>query len=542
MAMGLPYGLQAMLKEGHKHFAGVDEAVLRNIEACKNMAQITRTSLGPNGMNKMVINHLERLFVTSDASTIVSELEVNHPAAKLLVFAAKAQEQEIGDGTNLVISFGGELLNNAEGLLRDGLHTAEIADGYAKAAAKALEILDTLVVDGSKEVDVRNKDLVAQRLKGAICSKIHGYEEVIANLVAEACIDVLPQNPVNFNVDNVRVVKIPGSGLTDSSVVKGMVLRRDTDGSIKHIENAKVACYAQGVDTASTDTKGTVLIKTAKELEGYAQGEEDKLEEYIKAISDAGVKVVVSGSAIGEMAAHFLEKYGMVQLRIPSKFELMRFCKATGTVARATFGAPQPDEIGFAKWLSVQEIGGSMCTVLRQDAALGKISTIVLRGSTEGFLDDVERAVNDGVNAFKALTRDGRCVAAGGATEIELARQLSEWGKKQTGLEQYAINKFAESFEVVPRTLAENSGLNAADAVSALYAAHAQGQTSKGVDIETGQPKDLSKEGIVDLYSTKWWAIKLAADAATTVMRVDQIIMSKQAGGPKPRGPGGDDD
>ncbi|KAJ9525934.1 hypothetical protein QJQ45_009408 [Haematococcus lacustris] len=536
-----------MLKDGHKHFAGLDEAVMRNIEACKNLAQITRTSLGPNGMNKMVINHLERLFVTSDASTIVSEMEVNHPAARLLVLAAMAQEQEIGDGTNLVLTFGGELLSNAEALLRDGLVTAEIADGYSRAGAKALEILETLVVEGSKEaVDVRDKDLVARRLKGAIASKISGYEDMLAQLVAEACIDVLPKNPVNFNVDNVRVV------------VKGMVLRRDAEGTVKHMENAKVAVYSQGIDTSSTDTKGTVLIKTAAELENYAKSEESKLEEYIKAIADTGVKagatakahvassssssisesrlqgllrgVVASGSAIGEMAMHFLEKYGLMVLRVPSKFELLRFCKSTGATARASFGAPSPDELGFVKYLSVQE------------ASLGAISTIVLRGSTEGFLDDVERALNDGVNAFKALTRDGRCVAAGGATELELARQIGDWGKKLTGLEQYAVKAFAESFEVVPRTLAENSGLNATDVLSALYAAHAQGQINTGVDINGGPPKDLSQEGVVDLYATKWWALKLATDAAATVLRVDQIIMAKQAGGPKPRGMGGDDD
>ncbi|GFH13367.1 chaperonin complex component [Haematococcus lacustris] len=242
------------------------------------------------------------------------------------------------------------------------------------------------------------------------------------------------------------------------------------------------------------------------------------------------------------MAMHFLEKYGLMVLRVPSKFELLRFCKSTGATARASFGAPSPDELGFVKYLSVQEIGGANCCVLRQEASLGAISTIVLRGSTEGFLDDVERALNDGVNAFKALTRDGRCVAAGGATELELARQIGDWGKKLTGLEQYAVKAFAESFEVVPRTLAENSGLNATDVLSALYAAHAQGQINTGVDINGGPPKDLSQEGVVDLYATKWWALKLATDAAATVLRVDQIIMAKQAGGPKPRGMGGDDD
>uniref|UniRef100_A0A7S0S258 CCT-theta n=1 Tax=Chlamydomonas leiostraca TaxID=1034604 RepID=A0A7S0S258_9CHLO len=540
--MGLPYGLQAMLKEGHKHFAGVDEAVVRNIEACKNLAQIVRTSLGPNGMNKMVINHLERLFVTSDASTIVTELEVNHPAAKLLVHAAKAQEAEIGDGTNLVLTLGGELMANAEGLLRDGLHTAEIADGYAKAAAKALEVLESLVLDGTKEIDIRNRELVAARIKGAISSKINGYEDMLAKLVADACIEVMPKNPVNFNVDNVRVVKIPGGGLPDSSVIKGMVLRRDTEGTVKSAADAKVAVYSQGVDTSSTDTKGTVLIRNAEELENYSKTEESKLEEYIKAIADAGVKVVVSGSAIGEMAMHFIEKYGMMALRIPSKFELLRLCKATGATARSTFGAPSPEELGFAKHIGTQEIGGAICVVLQQDASLGAISTVVLRGSTEGFLDDVERAVNDGVNAVKSLGRDARVVPGGGAAELEMSRQLGEWGKKLTGLEQYAIKKFAEAFEVVPRTLAENSGLNATDVVSALVAAHAQGQAKVGVDIETGVPRDLAQDNITDLFSTKWWAVKLAADAAVTVLRVDQIIMSKQAGGPKPRGPGGDDD
>ncbi|KAF5829991.1 chaperonin complex component [Dunaliella salina] len=540
--MGLPYGLQSMLKEGHKHFAGVEEAVLRNIEACKNMAQITRTSLGPNGMNKMVINHLERLFVTSDASTIVTELEINHPAARLLVHGAKAQEQEIGDGTNLVLALGGELLGGAEGLLRDGLVTAEVTDGYYKASAKALEILESLILPNSNDMDIRNQQEVAERLQGTISSRVSGYEGILSKLVAEACVGVLPKNPYNFNVDNVRVVKIPGGGLADSRVVKGMVFRRDAEGTIKHVENAKVAVFAQGVDTATTDTKGTVLIKTAEELENYSKSEESKLEEYIKNIANTGVKLVVSGTNIGEMAMHFLEKYEIMVLRLSSKFELLRLCKATGAAARSTFGTPSPDEIGFVKQLTVQELGGANCCVLLQEAALGSISTICLRGSTEGQLDDVERAINNAVNAFKALTRDARCLAAGGAAEMEIARQLQEWSKSQTGLEQYAINKFAEAFEVVPRTLAENSGLNATDVVSALYAAHAQGQALAGVDVDGGPPKDLSKESILDVYMTKWWAIRLATDAACTVLKVDQIIMSKQAGGPKPRGPGGDED
>jgi len=542
MAMGMPYGLQSMLKEGHKHFSGVEEAVLKNIEACKGLSQITRTSLGPNGMNKMVINHLEKLFVTSDASTIVTELEVYHPAAKLIVMAAKGQASEVGDGTNLVITFAGELLTHAEGLLRDGLHTAEIADGYQKACDKALEVLETLILPGTEELNVRDAAAVAKRLRGSVSSKQLGYEDLLCPLIAEACIDVVPKNPHNFNVDNVRIVKIMGGGVGDSSVLKGMVLKRDAEGAVKAVQDAKVVVYAQGVDTSGTETKGTVLIKSAEELENYSRSEETKLEEYVKGIAASGAKVVVSGGAIGEMAMHFLEKYNLMAVRVPSKFDLRRFCKATGAVALIKFVAPQADELGFAKSIEVQEIGGTNCLVLQQDAALGSISTVVLRGSTEGFLDDVERAVDDGINAYKALCRDARMVAAGGASEIEVARRVSDFGKKQTGLDQYAIAKFAESLEVVPRTISENSGLQASDVVSSLYAAHAAGQVNAGVNIEDGQPTDLAKEGIMDLFATKWWAIKLATDAVVTVLKVDQIIMAKQAGGPKPRGPGGDED
>lgn len=540
--MGMPYGLQAMLKEGHKHLSGLEEAVLKNIQACKELAQITRTSMGPNGMNKMVINHLEKLFVTSDASTITAELEVQHPAAKLLVMAAQAQQQEIGDGTNMVLSFAGELLANAESLLRDGLHPTEIADGYAKAGARALEILDTLVVPGTETIDVRDKAVVAERIKGSVSSKQYGYEDLLAPLIAEACIDVVPKNPNNFNVDNVRVVKINGGGVHDSHVVKGMVLKRNAEGSVQRVADAKVAVYAQGVDTTSTETKGTVLIRSAEELENYSKSEEARIEEVIKSIADTGARVVVGHAAFGEMALHFIEKHGMMAVRIPSKFELRRFCRATGAVSLVKLQAPAADELGFARSLAVQEIGGTKCLVLQQDSSQGQISTVVLRGSTDQMLDDIERAVDDGVNSYKLLCRDARAVPAGGASEVEIARQLQALGRKETGLDQYAIVKYAEALEVVPRTIAENSGLNATDAVAALYQAHASGQAAAGLDVETGSAKDLGAEGVYDLYSTKWWALKLATEAAVTVLRIDQIIMAKMAGGPKPRAGGMDDE
>ncbi|GER39950.1 thermosome subunit 1 [Striga asiatica] len=569
-----PYGIQSMLKEGHRHLSGLDEAVLKNIDACKQLSTITRTSLGPNGMNKMVINHLDKLFVTNDAATIVNELEVQHPAAKLLVLAGKAQQEEIGDGANLTVSFAGELLQNAEELIRMGLHPKQYSRVHDLFLAdfllttimswQTIRVLEELVEEGSESMNVRDKDEVISRMKSSVASKQFGQEDKLCPLIAEACIQVCPKNPANFNVDNVRVAKLLGGGLHDSKVVRGMVLKSDAVGTIKRIENAKVAVFAGGVDTTATETKGTVLIHSAEQLENYAKTEEAKVEELIKAVADSGAKIIVSGAAVGEMALHFCERYKLMVLKISSKFELRRFCRTTGAVGLVSLrdrlglkslklSQPHPDDLGYVDSVSVEEIGGARVTIVKNEQGGNSVSTVVLRGSTDSILDDLERAIDDGVNTYKAMCRDSRIVPGAAATEIELARRLKEFSFKETGylfhtklmlysrLDQYAIAKFAESFEMIPKTLAENAGLNAIEIISSLYAEHALGNTKVGIDLEEGVCKDVSTMKIWDLHITKFFALKYATDAACTVLRVDQIIMSKPAGGPKRDPPAGMD-
>ncbi|PNY05643.1 T-complex protein 1 subunit theta-like protein [Trifolium pratense] len=541
------FGMQSMLKEGHKHLSGLDEAVLKNIDACKQLSTITRTSLGPNGMNKMVINHLDKLFVTNDAATIVNELEVQHPAAKILVLASKAQQEEIGDGANLTISFAGELLQAAEELIRMGLHPRLLYCGstsiesqlnkttynWDQTDQQIVEILDELVEEGSENMDVRDKEQVISRMRAAVASKQFGQEDTLCSLIADACIQVCPKNPVNFNVDNVRVAKLVGGGLHNSAVVPGMVLRTDAVGTMKYIEKAKVAVFVGGVDTSATETKGTVLIHSAEQLENYSKTEEAKVEELIKAVADSGAKVIVSGAAVGEMALHFCERYKLMVLKISSKFELRRFCRTTGSVAMLKLCQPKPDDLGYVDSVSVEEIGGARVTIVKNEVDGNSVATVVLRGSTDSILDDLERAVDDGVNTYKAMCRDSRIVPGAAATEIELAKRVKDFSFQETGLDQYAIAKFAESFEMIPRTLAENAGLNAMEIISSLYAEHASGNTKVGIDLEPGVCKDVSTMRVWDLHVTKLFALKYAADAACTVLRVDQIIMSKPAGGPR---------
>merc|ERR1711988_1461641 len=481
-------GLPGMLKQGAEHHTGVQDAIIRNLEACKQLTSITRTSLGPNGMNKMIINHLEKLFVTSDSATILKEMEVQHPAAKMLVLAAHMQEQEIGDGTNLVVTFGGEALHKAEDLLRKGLKPAEIVTGYGMAQRKALEVLETL---SSNEVkNVRDVEEVTQVLETVLATK--NVLNSLARIVASACIESCPENAKSFNVGNVRVAKALGAGMSSTHLVQGLVMVGHVEGTIKKVEKAKVAVYSVGLDVEATDTKGTVMIKNADDLKSYNKSEEDAMEAIVAEMSEAGVNVAVFGSAVSEIAQHFLERYGIMVCKVMSKFELRRLCQATGATAMVRVGRPTPEELGACDIVQEKELGQTKIVVFQNTGETNTISTIVVRASSQNILDDQERAINDGVNVFRALCRDPRLLPGGGAAEIELAAKIAAYGDSLPGLEQYAVRAYAEAFEVVPRSLALNAGHKATELVSDLYAAHTRGNAAMGVSLsEDEELKDM---------------------------------------------------
>ena len=520
--------------------SGLEEATFKNIEAAKNLSTIVRTSLGPNGMNKMVINHLEKLFITNDSATIVQELEVQHPAAKMLVLASKMQEAETGDGTNLVVVLAGELLLLAEDLLKNGLHCSEVIAGYTAAQAKCLETLEKLTKVEHPVSIFHDKVALAEAIKPVICSKQFGNEDLFAAKIAEACVLAMPKDVRNFNLDNVRVAKIPGNSILGTTVVQGMCMTRGVLGQINDVRDAKIAIYGIPLDSVTTETKGTVLLKSADELKAYNNSEEESLERVIKSIADTGVNMIICGQAVGELALHFLEKYKIMVMRCPSKFEIRRIGRTTGANALVRLEPPSPADLGSCAHVYVKEIGSTRCTIFDHENQDSKVGTIVVRGSTTNIMDDVERAIDDGINVVKSMTKDARFVPGAGATELLLADALATFGEAQPGLDQYAINKFGLALEVVPRTLAENAGLDATNMIAQMYAAHKAGKTGVGIDVVNAGTADC---GILDLLHTKKEAIKLATDAAVTVLRVDQIIMSKPAGGPKaPAQEGADDD
>ncbi|PSR94423.1 T-complex protein 1 [Coniella lustricola] len=539
MSLTIPNAPNAgLFKQGYNNYDSEDGAVLRNIDACRAISSTVQTSLGPYGRNKIVINHLQKMILTSDAATILRELDVVHPAAKLLVMASQQQDAEMGDATNLVIVLAGELLKKAEDLLRMGLKTSDIVTGYERAQKIALEALEELECD--KVGDLRSQEEMSKALRTVIAAKQNGNEEFLADLVAEAILAVLPKNPIAFNVDNIRVVKIMGGSLEQSRVVKGMVFPKEPNGVIKKAKKAKVGVFSCPIDMAQTETKGTVLLHNAKEMLDFTKGEESQLEAAIKELYDVGLRVVIAGSTVGELAMHYLNRYGILVIKILSKFDLRRVCRVVGATPLARLGAPMPDEMGSVDVVETLEIGGDRVTVFRQEDEVTRTATIVLRGATQNHLDDIERAVDDGVNVVKAITKDARLVPGAGATEMQLVEKISAEGETTPGLAQYAIKKYGEAFEVVPRTLAESAGLDATAVLADLYRAHHKDDWTTGVDIENENANgilDAQDAGILDLMATKAWAIKLATEASRTVLAVDQIIVARQAGGPKPPGP-----
>ncbi|CAN3475244.1 T-complex protein 1 subunit theta [Diutina catenulata] len=536
MSLKMPSAPNAgLFKQGYSAMSNADGAISRNVAAVREISSMVATSMGPSGRNKIIVNKHGKIFVTNDAATMLNELEIVHPVVKILMMASKQQEFEMGDNTNYVIGLAGELLSIAEKLSTLGLSATDIVRGYSMAAQFVVSQLPELVIDTVASFE--NDELV-KVLKPVISAKQFGFEETITKLVVEAIRGVLPAKPTSFNIDAIRVVKIMGASLASSEVVKGMVFPREPEGSVKNIrERSKVVVFTTPIDISTTETKGTVLLHNAQEMLEFSKGEEAQLEQMAREISDAGVGVVVAGSSVGELALHYLNKFGILVLKVPSKFDVRRICQVCGATPLPRLGAPLADEMGVIDVIETKEIGGDRVTIFRQDESVSRTATIIIRGATQNALDDIERAIDDGVNAIKGLLKDARLLPGAGAIEAELVKLVTKYGENTAGIMQLPIKEFAKAFEVIPRVLSETSGADSAEFLSKLYAAHSQDSDDKaglcaGIDIDNDDVGDVRQLGIYDLLSTKKSAIELAVEATTTILSIDQIIMAKRAGGP----------
>ena len=520
-----------LLKEGSKHLSGLEEAVLKNVEAVRSLSTITKTTYGPQGMKKMIVNSRGKQYVTSDAAKIITELEFTHPAANMVINAAKQQQSEIGDFTNLVIMFAGELMTQAELLLRMGLHPTIIVEGY-RMGLKYFDhycnelVSSTLAGDASIE-------LVEKYLKPVVGAKIPGYADIFTKLVVDACHRTIASGKYEFNTDSVRVAKILGGSVDDSEVINGFVLQHVPSGCVNDVTDAKVAVYVQGFELPKTETKGTVLLQDADQFKSFSKGEEELLKEIIENLKKDGVKVVVCNGNVQDLALHFCDREGIMVIKCGSTFDLKRLCRVTNATPFINLtNESDSGRYGYCEKVSVEEIGSMKCTIFERKESAA-VTTIVVRGSTQNILDDVEQAIDDCVNEFKVLEHHKKFVSGAGAFEIEMYKKISEIAEQCDTLKQYSLKKFAEAFQMVPRVLAENAGLDATEVLSELFVAH---QTCPDMAVDVDNPGKLlnaKEQMIFDNLEAKKNAIQLATNVATTILLVDQIVMQKPAGGPK---------
>ena len=363
------------------------------------------------------------------------------------------------------------------------------------------------------------------------------YAEKFSTLLADACVKILPKDSLRFNDDHIRLSKILGGSIEDSLVLRGLVVNRSPESSnhdLSKLKNVKVAVFNCPFDPNSGETKGTVLFHNKDELLNYNASEEDYAKGLAEKVVASGAKVLIVGGSISELCLHYLNSFGLFVLRIMSKFELKRICKALNATPLASLGEPSQEELGFVDLVEVKEIGSTKVVLLHKDNENTKLVSVILRGPTNTLLDDLERSLANGVSAFKQMLDDARYVPGGCSTEAYLYNTLETFGNKLTGMEQYSVTKFAQAFEGFMRVLSGNAGLDPNTSIPDLLSKNVE-KPEWGVDVLNGKLGENSEMKVFDSLSSKVNAIRLASQTAITILRIDQIIMSKPAGGPKPK-------
>lgn len=527
-----------ILPEGALRTTGRD-AQRNNIMAAKAVAETVRTTLGPKGMDKMLVDDLGDIVITNDGATIVDEINVEHPAAKMMVEVAKTQDEEVGDGTTTAVVLAGELLSNAEKLLDQGVHPTVIAHGYRMATDKANEILNDIGNDISLKDDklLLEIAITAMTGKGAELAK-----EKLSGLAVDAIKQIVEKEngKIVVDLDNVKVEKKEGGSTADSELINGLIIDKERvhAGMPKRVKDAKIALLDVAIEVKETETDAKIQITDPSQLQAFLTQEENMLKEMVDDIVKSKANVVFCQKGIDDLAQHYLSKAGIFAGRRVKKSDMEKLAKATGATIVTNLKDLSKDDTGYAAEVEEQKIGGDEMTFIR-GCKNPKAVSLLIRGGTEHVVDEVERAVNDALGGVAASLEVGKIVPGGGAPEIELARRLREYAETVGGREQLAINAFADSVEIIPRTLAESAGMDAIDTLVELRAQHEKGKENYGVMVLDGKTGNMLKNGVVEPLKIKTQAVKSASEAAQMILRIDDVIATSKRGGGTPPMPGG---
>ena len=509
------------------------DAIHNNIMAARAVASAVRSTLGPKGMDKMLVDSIGDVTITNDGVTILKDMEVQHPAAKMIIEAAKTQDAEVGDGTTTVAILAGELLKKAEDLLDQGVHPTVIVEGYGLAAKKAFQILDSISID----VPANGRDFLDKVAKTAMTgkwadspeSKIYRYAVDIVQSAIETT-----NGKRKVDLDKVKVEKKVGESIEDSELIEGLVVdkTRAHQNMPKEIEKAKIALLGAPIEVRDTETKAELQIKSSSQFQLFMDQEKEAIRKVVDKVLASGANVVFCQKGIEDMAQHFLANAGVMALKRVTRNDLDRLARATGANIVTSLDELNPADLGSSDLVVEKKVGSGAMTFVT--GTKNKAFTLVLRGGTQQVLDSLERALDDAVHAVADVIEDQKVVPGGGAPEIELSLRLREYSSTLKGREQLAVAKFAEAVEIVPKSLAENAGFNSVDKLVELKKRHEVDKRA-GLNVYTGKIVDMYEDGVVEPLRVKVQAIQSATDAASLILRIDDVLASTKK---KPEAPG----
>ena len=534
---GLPV---LILKEGSGRSRG-KEAQQNNIQAAKLVAEIVKSSLGPRGMDKMLVDSLGDVTITNDGRTLLKEMDIQHPAGKMLVEVSKATDDEVGDGTKSAVILAGALLEKAEGLLDRGVHPTIIVHGYNRAAARSIEILGSF----AEKVSPTNKELLTKIARTSMQTKLVVREaQQLAELVVNAAVAVADERDGTYKVDldNVKVEKKPGGSVTDSTLISGIVLDKEVahSGMPKRVEKAKIALISAAFEVEKTEFDAKLSISDPTMMKKFLDEETHMLKSMVDKIVAIGANVMVCQKGMDDIAQYYLARAGILAVRRAKESDLTKLARATGARIANNFDDLSEKDLGNAELVEERKVEQDKW-VFVEGCKNPKALTLLIRGGTQRIVDEAERSVHDALMVTKDVIEKPGIVAGGGSAEMETASQISKWAENLTGREQLAAQEFAGALETIPITLAVNAGLSPIDAMTELRAKHAGGGKWYGVEAKEGKVKEMYKENVLEPLSVKEQIIKSATEAACMILRIDDVIAagkSKGPGGPPP-GAGG---
>jgi len=501
------------------------DAQRNNILAARVVAETVKTTLGPKGMDKMLVDRVGNITVTNDGVTILSEMEIEHPAAKMIVEIAKTQEEEVGDGTTTAVMLAGKFLENAEKLLDMKIHPTIITRGYRWAEEKAQAILKDLAV----EID--SKEELAKIAQTAMTGKGAEYlKEKFSDIVVEAIETVSEKAKVNL--DNIKIEKQKGGALEDTELIKGIVLDKErlSLDMPTRIDDARIALIEEALEIKGPETDTKISISSPDQFTSFLNQEDAMLKAKVDAIKNSGANVLFVQKGVDELVQYYLAKAGIYAVRRVAKSDIQSLAKATGARIVSKLSEIGGDDLGYASYVEERKDGEEGMTYI-MGCKNPKALTILIRGGTDHVIDEVERAIMDALGDVAATLRDSKVVAGGGAVEIELCKRLIDFASTLKGRERLAVEEFAKALEFVPTTLAENAGMDPIDVLTELRASHDANNRNAGLNLFTGRVEDTLMKGIIEPLKVKTQAIASASEVAIMILRIDDVIAAKKSQG-----------